>query len=85
MLISFSFPDMRVFVVPAFESQESVSADLNKNELIQLWNSGKIQPFYFKACWKCQRPTNYEEWKRYIFGKSIKYLEKCLQLQTVLN
>lgn len=50
---------MRVFVVPAFESQESVSADLNKNELIQLWNSGKIQPFYFKACWKCQRPTNY--------------------------
>ncbi|XP_031572313.1 beta-1,4-glucuronyltransferase 1-like [Actinia tenebrosa] len=57
--------DMRVFVVPAFESQESVSVDLTKNGLIQLWDSGKIQPFYFKACWKCQRPTNYEDWKRH--------------------
>ncbi|KAK3726974.1 hypothetical protein QZH41_014722 [Actinostola sp. cb2023] len=60
-----STKDKMVFVVPAFESENDVPVGTQKETLMTLWDSGKVQPFYFKACWKCQRPTNYEQWKRH--------------------
>lgn len=57
--------DKRVFVVPAFESMQKLSPSLSKKELLDLWNSGTMQPFYYQACWKCQKHLDYEAWKSY--------------------
>ena len=57
--------DKRVFIVPAFESRQKLSPSLSKKELLDLWNSGTMQPFYYQACWKCQKHLDYEAWKRY--------------------
>ncbi|EDO35157.1 predicted protein, partial [Nematostella vectensis] len=55
---------MTVYVVPAFESQENLPPNTNKMELIKMWENGKVLPFYYQACRKCQSPTNYDKWKR---------------------
>lgn len=60
--------DKRVFVVPAFESVQKLSPSLSKKELLDLWNSGTMQPFYYQACWKCQKHLDYEAWKRYRYA-----------------
>jgi len=57
--------DKRAFVVPAFESVQKLSPLLSKKELLDLWNSGTVQPFYYQACWKCQKHLDYESWKSY--------------------
>ena len=67
-LFSFFFSDKRVFVVPAFESMQKLSPSLSKKELLDLWNSGTMQPFYYQACWKCQKHLDYEAWKRYRYA-----------------
>ena len=63
--------DKRVFVVPAFESVQKLSPSLSKKELLDLWNSGTIQPFYYQACWRCQKHLDYEAWKRYRYAGVI--------------
>ena len=59
------FSDKRVFVVAAFESANKLPPSLTKRELLDLWNAGNVQPFYYQACWKCQRHLDFEAWKRY--------------------
>ena len=51
--------------MPAFESVQTLSPLLSKKELLDLWNSDTVQPFYYQACWKCQKHLDYESWKRY--------------------
>ena len=60
------FSDKKVFVVPAFESQAKVSPATTKQELVALWDAGTVQPFYHQVCWKCQKNTDYDKWKRWI-------------------
>lgn len=57
--------DKRVFVVATFESKQKLSPLLTKQELLDLWNSGSVQPFYYQACWKCQRHLDFDTWKSY--------------------
>lgn len=65
ILTGILYLDKIVYVVPAFESEDEVPVGTNKEALINLWDTGKVQPFYYKACEKCQHPTNYYKWKRY--------------------
>jgi beta-1,4-glucuronyltransferase 1 len=51
------------YVVPAFEIRLGETVPKNRKELLQLWNTGIIQPFYRDVCWKCQRHTDYETWR----------------------
>lgn len=55
----------RVFVVASFESVRKLSPSLTKKELIALWDSGSVQPFYYQTCWKCQKHLDYDAWKSY--------------------
>lgn len=57
--------DKRVFVVPTFESKQKLSPLLTKQELLDLWDSGSVQPFYYQACWKCQQNLDFDAWKSY--------------------
>jgi len=50
------------YVVPVFEMQVKSEMPLDRNELLQMWDHGIIQPFYRKLCWKCQRYTDYDMW-----------------------
>ena len=52
-------------MVPAFESANKLPPSLSKQDLIKLWEADTIQPFYYKACWKCQRHLDYDAWRRY--------------------
>nr|KAI8740224.1 beta-1; 4-glucuronyltransferase 1 [Biomphalaria glabrata] len=51
------------YVVPVFEIQGSSTVPRTKSELLDLWRKGLVRPFYWEACEKCQRPTDYERWK----------------------
>ena len=52
-----------VFIVPAFEIQREVTLPQKKEDLLKLWDLHLVRPFYFEACWKCQKYTDYESWK----------------------
>ena len=73
--ILFFVSDKRVFVVPTFESKKKLSPLLTKQELLDLWDSGSVQPFYYQACWKCQQNLDFDAWKRYFY--SCVYLTLC--------
>lgn len=61
--------DKTAFVVPSFESKDwSIPSD--KIKLLHAWEAGKIRPFYYETCWKCQRYTEYDRWKK-LFGTEI--------------
>ena len=62
----FSSSAKRVFVVAAFESVKKLSPSLTKKELLGLWDSGSVQPFYYQTCWKCQKHLDYDAWKRQV-------------------
>ena len=66
--ILFFVSDKRVFVVPTFESKQKLSPVLTKQELLDLWDSGSVQPFYYQACWKCQQNLDFDAWKRYFYS-----------------
>lgn len=57
--------DKRVFIVASFESKQKLLPSLTKQELVDLWNHGNVQPFYYQVCWKCQRHLEYNSWKSY--------------------
>ncbi|XP_068707902.1 beta-1,4-glucuronyltransferase 1-like isoform X1 [Montipora foliosa] len=63
--LSVNKKDKRVFVVATFESKRKLSPSLTKQELLDQWNRGNAQPFYYQACWKCQRHLDYDAWKSY--------------------
>lgn len=54
---------MSAYVVPAFEIQESVTVPGQKADLMKLWLTGVVRPFYWELCQSCQRQTNYELWR----------------------
>ena len=67
--------DKRVFVVAAFESVRKLSPSLTKTELLNLWNSGSVQPFYYQTCWKCQKHLDYDAWRRQVnVHKKLNYM-----------
>lgn len=80
-VILFFVSDKRVFVVPTFESKQKLSPLLTKQELLELWDSGSVQPFYYQACWKCQQNLDFDAWKRYFC--SCVYLTLCLKFLAV--
>ncbi|XP_028399595.1 beta-1,4-glucuronyltransferase 1-like [Dendronephthya gigantea] len=62
------YSDKSVFVLPAFEVR-SKGADYmpkDKRELVNLLDEGKVRPFYYDICRKCQRPTDYERWQSFV-------------------
>ncbi|XP_041354474.1 beta-1,4-glucuronyltransferase 1-like [Gigantopelta aegis] len=52
------------FVLPAFEVQTDIDVPSEKAELLIQWGKGNVRPFYRTACWKCQKQTQYERWKK---------------------
>ena len=52
-----------VLVLPAFEAKADIDIPLEKTKLLLEWENGNIRPFYKTACWKCQKHTQYEQWK----------------------
>jgi len=46
--------DKTVYVVPAFEARYGIEVPENKKQLLELSTEGKVRPFYFELCWKCQ-------------------------------
>ena len=69
--ILFFISDKRVFVVPTFESKQKLSPLLTKQELLDLWDSGSVQPFYYQACWKCQQNLDFDAWKRCFYSCNL--------------
>lgn len=68
----FSRPEKEVFVVPAFELDDTVSSSVipeDKSQLMQQFNQLKARPFYFEMCWKCHKPTNYAAWEKAVVAK----------------
>ncbi|XP_049636127.1 beta-1,4-glucuronyltransferase 1 [Suncus etruscus] len=49
-------------VVPAFEIRLTGRIPSNKEELLKLYRSGYVRPFYDGTCTPCQAPTNYSRW-----------------------
>lgn len=60
-------------MLPAFEmdTTRKDSTPEDKAELITLLDSGVIRPFYYEICWKCQKHTDYEKWRRLVVGRHI--------------
>lgn len=55
--------DKTAFIVPSFESKDwSIPRD--KIKLLNAWESRNVRPFYYETCWKCQKPTEYDRWKK---------------------
>ena len=55
--------DMTVYVLPSFESQKEDFVPKTKQILLNDWKSREVRPFYSEICWKCQRVTDYEQWR----------------------
>nr|KAG5694589.1 hypothetical protein BaRGS_015002 [Batillaria attramentaria] len=53
----------RAYVVPAFEIKEGTRVPGIKAELVKDWSLWTVRPFYSELCAKCQRPTDYEQWR----------------------
>ena len=51
------------YIVPCFESKTEDLVAKSKQELIRDWNNHEVRPFYFEVCWKCQKATDYEQWR----------------------
>ena len=58
-----NYSDNIAYVVPCFESETEDYVSKSKSELLHDWNSRKVRPFYFEVCWKCQKVTDYEQWR----------------------
>lgn len=58
-----AFTEPIVFVIPTFETKNSTVMPASKLDLVRLWDSRVIRPFYWDVCWKCQKYTDYEGWK----------------------
>ena len=56
-----------VYVIPAFEIESKSPMPVDKKKLLEMWNNRLIRPFYLELCDKCQRPTDYQQWR----GKDI--------------
>ncbi|NWV42502.1 B4GA1 glucuronyltransferase, partial [Grantiella picta] len=52
-----------VFVLPAFEVRLGLRPPGTKAELLQLWESGDVRPFYGTLCPRCQAPTAFGHWR----------------------
>lgn len=65
------------YVIPTFESKELNEVPTGKTKLISEWDAENIRPFYFDACWKCQRNTDYDAWRKDFENTMhiIKYIE----------
>ncbi|XP_065051224.1 beta-1,4-glucuronyltransferase 1-like [Rhopilema esculentum] len=53
-----------VYVLPTFELREGIADPETKDQLIRLWDLGEARPFYEQVCWKCQKHTDYNRWKK---------------------
>lgn len=53
-----------VYVLPTFELKVDQSLPRSKEELLKIWMDSRARPFYEKVCWKCQRYTDYDKWRR---------------------
>ena len=53
-----------VYVLPTFELKEGIADPETKDQLIRLWDLGEARPFYEQVCWKCQKHTDYNKWKK---------------------
>ena len=60
---SASQSDRTVYVLPSFESQKDDFVPKTKQILLNDWKSREVRPFYSEICWKCQRVTDYEQWR----------------------
>ena len=71
--IHFSTIDRSVFVLPAFEMSPTKASEMpkDKTRLIEQLDDGTVRPFYYSICFKCQKPTDYEKWRRLVFGKTV--------------
>lgn len=52
----------RAYVVPAFETK-GAKVPTSKSELLKDWSLWTARPFYSELCAKCQRPTDYDQWR----------------------
>ncbi|KJE94463.1 UDP-GlcNAc:betaGal beta-1,3-N-acetylglucosaminyltransferase 1 [Capsaspora owczarzaki ATCC 30864] len=50
------------FVVPTFELKAGAPIPRIRQQLIDTYLQGNARPFYEKACWKCQKPTDFDQW-----------------------
>ncbi|XP_057315719.1 beta-1,4-glucuronyltransferase 1-like [Hydractinia symbiolongicarpus] len=55
--------DNIAIVIPSFEVNSEKTIPVDKTELIHYWTQGYIRPFYKSVCWKCQKYTDYDQWK----------------------
>lgn len=55
-------PALSAFVVPVFEIESGVPIPKDKSELLYLWRQGRVRPFYWEECAKCQKLTDYDRW-----------------------
>lgn len=69
--LSSSPHSLSAYVVPVFEIRDAVRVPKNKPELIEQWTKGLARPFYWEACQKCQRPTNYDRWRGLDAGGAV--------------
>eukprot|EP00794_Sanderia_malayensis_P017091 gene17091-18812_t len=53
-----------VYVLPTFELKDNHVIPETKKDLLNAWRLGNARPFYEQVCWKCQKYTEYERWKR---------------------
>ena len=58
-----SMYEKTVFVIPAFEVETGVPIPNDKKDLLKLWSSERLRPFYYELCWKCHRNTDYDAWQ----------------------
>lgn len=63
-----------VYVLPTFELKEHEVVPRSKEELMKVLDDGNARPFYKEVCWKCQKYTEYDRWKRLeMKGLSVGY------------
>ena len=55
--------DKTVYVLPCFESRKEDIFPKTKQILLNDWKTREVRPFYSEICWKCQRVTDYEQWR----------------------
>ncbi|ESO83002.1 hypothetical protein LOTGIDRAFT_169833 [Lottia gigantea] len=61
------------YVIPAFELKDGHKIPSDKQELLKMWDDNLVRPFYKEMCWKCQKYTDYEQWRQLTPGDSSYY------------
>ena len=70
-------------MLPAFEMKSTKASEMpkDKTRLIELLDDGAVRPFYYEICFKCQKPTDYERWRRLVLVTSN---DNCMYGSTAL-